>query len=41
MGAMAADVTNYFLLIGLGLIVLAFYYRDSLKTFLHYLRIDL
>ena len=34
MGAMLKDATNYFLLIGLVLIVLAFYYRDLLSTFL-------
>ncbi len=33
MGAMFKDATNYFLLIGLALIVLAFYYRDLLVTF--------
>ena len=33
-GAMFKDATNYFLLIGLGLIALAFCYRDSLSAFL-------
>jgi hypothetical protein len=33
-GVMFKDATNYFLLIGLGLIVLAFCYRDSLSAFL-------
>jgi len=33
-GKMLQDPTNYFLLIGLGLIVLAFYNRDSLSAFL-------
>ena len=34
LGAMLKDATNYFLLIGLGLIVLAFHYRDFLSGFL-------
>jgi Na+/melibiose symporter-like transporter len=33
-GVMFKDATNYFLLIGLSLIVLAFCYRDSLSAFL-------
>jgi hypothetical protein len=34
LGVMLQDATNYFLLIGLGLIVAAFFYRDLLSTFL-------